>query len=351
MRYFCVEINGERRFDLETTSQDFASCHAYHIWLKRKFPGQSIIVNKPGSAYFRRRWGEEDLGESRVVSSSVANPSTGVREADDGEYSDEERHEINSCEDDFPRSAANQRPLGRLLEEISWEGGKCTRFRQAGRGLENVLTTEVFQSIDLLPRSLFLAKIIENCKGGATVARQKLIADAENVRITVLPGNTYLCPTQQNFASRIGVQPDVLIESQNIYCFVEAKRIKGQPSFQPEQLARQFVVACRDAGDRVPILLLVLPGAPPVKIGRYHKEVYDAIADELDIVVQKTEGLAITAEGLNKVIDKSVIWTTWESIASVIADETTRLSDDASPVISTIQRVARYATNAIQWHC
>ncbi len=47
--------------------------------------------------------------------------------------------------------------LGRLLEELSWEGhGRIkTAYRTGGRGQENVLAAEVLMPLDFLPRSQF----------------------------------------------------------------------------------------------------------------------------------------------------------------------------------------------------
>ena len=50
---------------------------------------------------------------------------------------------------------------GRLLEEISWEGN-ARRYRRGGQGRENVLTAEVFQILDFLPRDRFLGEVIRS---------------------------------------------------------------------------------------------------------------------------------------------------------------------------------------------
>ncbi|MBE9020222.1 hypothetical protein IQ272_29640 [Chroococcidiopsidales cyanobacterium LEGE 13417] len=44
----------------------------------------------------------------------------------------------------------NSSVLGRLLEELSWVGSTIGSYRTGGRGLENVLTAEVFQALDFL---------------------------------------------------------------------------------------------------------------------------------------------------------------------------------------------------------
>jgi len=75
-------------------------------------------------------------------------------------------------------------PIGRLLEEISWEGN-ARKYRQGGKGFENVLTAEVFQALDFLPRSSFLGRIIATLEGGDSETLRLpgvLTAQLKNVR-------------------------------------------------------------------------------------------------------------------------------------------------------------------------
>jgi len=78
--------------------------------------------------------------------------------------------------------------IARLLEELSW-GGKqgADRLRGGGRYLENVLTAEVLQALDFLPRNAFLAQIFR-AASGADLARERHAAAAEDATVTVLPG-------------------------------------------------------------------------------------------------------------------------------------------------------------------
>jgi hypothetical protein len=48
--------------------------------------------------------------------------------------------------------------IGRLLEEISWQGAQIKGYRGGGVGFENVLTIEIFQALDFLPPLSFLAR-------------------------------------------------------------------------------------------------------------------------------------------------------------------------------------------------
>lgn len=65
MRVFRVEINGVRRRDLDSPAIDFPTCRDYHIWLSENgFPPveYSIIVHKPGSVWFHKKYGEATSG-------------------------------------------------------------------------------------------------------------------------------------------------------------------------------------------------------------------------------------------------------------------------------------------------
>ena len=69
------------------------------------------------------------------------------------------------CGHQFPvRPLVNDSPVGRLLEEISWEGN-ARPYRHGGRGRENVLTTEVFALLDWLPRQAFLGAVLAAAHG------------------------------------------------------------------------------------------------------------------------------------------------------------------------------------------
>ena len=148
---------------------------------------------------------------------------------------------------------ANMSALGRLLEEISWEGARVRGYRQGGRGLENVLTTEVFMLLDFLPRDRFFAPIIR-AASGAEATLDRIASEADSANIQLLPGDVTLMP------AGINVQPDATITTTTCSVLVEAKRIKAS-AFQPEQLAREYLALLQEVTKRTPLLLLVLGSA------------------------------------------------------------------------------------------
>ncbi|MGH3623460.1 MAG: hypothetical protein ACRDQ5_16960 [Sciscionella sp.] len=79
----------------------------------------------------------------------------------------------------------NASVIGRLLGEVSWDGASVRRYRQGGRGLENVLTAEVLMALDCLPRERFLGAVIEAAHG-ADLARRRLVEDVEDTEIVLL---------------------------------------------------------------------------------------------------------------------------------------------------------------------
>lgn len=81
----------------------------------------------------------------------------------------------------------NSSIIGRLLDEISWEGN-AKKYRGGGRGKENVLTAEVFYPLNILPRARFLGQVIAGARGAAS-ARQRVIAEIEHAEVSVLPGD------------------------------------------------------------------------------------------------------------------------------------------------------------------
>ena len=79
--------------------------------------------------------------------------------------------------------------IGHLLEELSWSGRKIKEIRGGGRGIENVLTAEVLQALDFLPRTAFLGAVLRETHGGATLLKDTLLAEIEQASVTVLPGS------------------------------------------------------------------------------------------------------------------------------------------------------------------
>lgn len=86
----------------------------------------------------------------------------------------------------------NRSIIGSLLSKISWEGSKVTRYRNGGQGLENVLTTEVFQILYFLPRTFFLGEIIKNLHTNNKKAVNDLYETIEDSDFDLFPGNYYL---------------------------------------------------------------------------------------------------------------------------------------------------------------
>ena len=77
--------------------------------------------------------------------------------------------------------------IRQLLDEISWEGN-ASEYRHGGLGLENVLTAEVFQALNFLPREQFLRQVFRSARG-ATTGCQIAATHAEESTVEILPGD------------------------------------------------------------------------------------------------------------------------------------------------------------------
>lgn len=235
----------------------------------------------------------------------------------------------------------NSSIVGRLLDEISWEGN-ARRYRGGGRGKENVLTAEVLSPLDFLPRALFLGEVIAGAHG-ADAARQLVVQEVETATLSFLPGDVSLAN------STIRVQPDAVLTSASCYAFVEAKR--SRPSrFKSEQLARELIATVQQAGDRVPLFLVILGSPPPVLVdkipGRVHLE--DAISQRLDSVEAWPD--ARQRVELIESIPDVLAWTTWSDIRGVLAANRCRFSTAPDSVAASVTRLSDAAIRAIDWH-
>jgi len=234
-----------------------------------------------------------------------------------------------------------------LLEEISWEGN-ARRYREGGRGFENVLTAEVFQALDFLPRGEFFGRLVASVVG-APDAVKKLSVEAEQLAFSLLPGDISLAESPAA-ASQLCVQPDGVIESPSVYCLLEAKRIK-RGAFQPEQLAREYLAVVQEAGQRSPLLLLVLPGPPPVAVtGHGRLDLHNAIAKCLKPVLARCEHEFPAAEELLRNVGSVVAYTTWPVVEQSIKAGLQASSFTNPSVEASVTRIANSALAAIKWH-
>ena len=209
--------------------------------------------------------------------------------------------------------------IGRLMEVVSWHGTTIRNFRGRGTGKEDVITTEVFQALDLLPRSQFLAAVLEACEGSAVEARQLLVDEAEGLRVEAHADRFHLNPTLECHQSAIAVDPDVVLETPEVLGFVEAKRPASAARFQQQQLARQYFVLRREAGSRLSCLILLLGSEPPVRVRGIPGKIDPArdIRESLPAVYDLASAHAESLDSLQDGIEEHLLWITWQRLASV----------------------------------
>lgn len=223
----------------------------------------------------------------------------------------------------------------RLLDELSWEGN-ARRYRDGGLGLENVVTTEVFQALDFLPRQAFLGRVLAGASGAPMVQAQ---ADIEQAVVDLLPGDL----THPDLDIR--AQPDVRIDSPAAFVFVEAKRLR-RSSFQADQLAKELILAAEHARDRHPVLLLVLGAPPPIRVqGHGTLSIEDAVRVGQERISAR-HGRQVAAPNL---LD-TVAWTTWAEIGAQVEAALQTYDNPDESTYNAVARVARTVADALQVH-
>ncbi len=239
--------------------------------------------------------------------------------------------------------------LGRLLNEISWEGN-ARKYRHGGPGLENVLTVEVFQALDFLPRPEFMGRIIRSAEGGSPATLEVLAGQVENLTFSLLEGDINLAEDPPKGKGRVHLQPDGILESPLVYCMLEAKRIK-RGAFQPEQLAREFLTVLKMAGDRTGLLLLVLPAPPPVSVtGHGRLALHEAVARWLPRVLGRAEGEFPHIDELYSRIDSTIAYITWQRISEEVEGALREFSSAHRSVHGSISRLANTVLDALRRH-
>ena len=246
----------------------------------------------------------------------------------------------------------NNSILGSLLREISWVGGSnlAEHYRNGGLGIENVLAAEVLQGLDFLPRQHFLGAVISELSGHILPVREKLMTEIEQISISLLTQHFYLRPSEKSHDTKIDVQPDGFLVSPSIFGLIECKPMK-RSSFGSEQLAREFVIATREARGRLPMLMLILGEEPPVRIeGAGRQAIRNAILDNLEAVRGMTEQHPYSYSELKDMVDTSVAWITWRRISEIVVGQMKTIAAESPSVLASIQRLADAVTGAIERH-
>ncbi|TNB74169.1 hypothetical protein FHJ30_05585 [Arthrobacter sp. BB-1] len=237
--------------------------------------------------------------------------------------------------------------VGKLLEEISWE--KAKDYRAGGQGRENVLTAEVLIGLDFLPRNHFLGAIIRAARG-ADAARNKLATEAEELQMHFLPGDYSISSDGSSNKARLVVQPDAIFETSNTYTLVEAKRIR-YGSFQPEQLAREYIALLSKAGSAAPILFL-LGVTPPLRVkGNGQLEITEAVGRFLGPVLERVGDQSLPSESeLMARIPEVFCWISWSDLDECVREAAATYLAGHPSGDASVQRVASFIHNAIAWH-
>ncbi|GAA1107223.1 hypothetical protein GCM10009630_00120 [Kribbella jejuensis] len=242
-----------------------------------------------------------------------------------------------------PEGLGNSSVLGRLLEEISWEGPRVRGYRDGGRGRENVLTAEVLGTLSYLPRSVFLAAVLRNAHG-ADETRELVAAEAEQATFTLLPDESRLSP------NGVVVQPDGVLTTPSCHVLIEAKGL-GRSAFQPEQLAREYVCVLRDAADARPMLLLITASPPPVPVrGHGRLSLEAAVTYHLEDVLARTTGIGASDDDLIARIPATIAWTTWDELGKAVESAPLDLDGVPPTVSGTIHRLRDDLLRALAWH-
>ena len=215
-------------------------------------------------------------------------------------------------------------------------GGDARRYHDGGLGLENVVTTEVFQALDFLPRQAFRGRVLASAAGAPLVLAQ---ADIEQAVVDLLPGDL----THPDLDIR--AQPDVRIDSPTAFVLVEAKRLR-RSSFQADQLAKELILTAEHARDRHPVLLLVLGEPPPIRVqGHGTLSIEDAVRVGQEQISAR-HGRQVAAPNPMD----TVAWTTWAEIGAQVEAALQTYDNPDESTYNAVARVARTVADALQVH-
>lgn len=233
-----------------------------------------------------------------------------------------------------------------LLDELSWEGTGVS-YRGGGAGKENVLTAEVWQALDVLPRRAFLGDVLEKAHRVAQAVSTDEPTPRPLVEAALSRGLEceVLCGDRRSAIGGVRVQPDVLLESPDAVVIVEAKRVRGGV-FQREQIARNALVLDEMRAGRAALLLLVLGSGPPVPVRALgHLTVAEALRVGLDAIRERDPRVP---EPVN--VGVEIAWITWPEISDIVRDANRTFTNGDPDVEDAVRRSAEQIINAVRFH-
>lgn len=239
-----------------------------------------------------------------------------------------------------------------LVHGMSWEGRTVVRkYRDGGKGVEEVLTAEVFQALQFLPRDPFIKQILEAVH--SLDEEQPFSSHSEYKQADFLlspAGRFALRPDESSHQQQMDVQFDAMIRTEESAIFVEAKRI-GRSSFQPEQPARTYLIALRESAPLVPKVLFILGAPPPVAVAKHGKlDIETAVKQTLEEVYAKTQHLRFS---LSEAVDRirgTVGWITWQEISGAVTLANKGFSNADPFVVEAVNRTSRFVSESVKWH-
>ncbi|WP_426766130.1 hypothetical protein ACP3TD_06100 [Pseudarthrobacter sp. 1G09] len=131
---------------------------------------------------------------------------------------------------------------------------------------------------------------------------------------------------------------------------IEAKRIR-YGSFQPEQLAREYITLMSMTGPAIPLLLL-LGVAPPVRVkGNGLLDIPEAVGRFLAPVLDRVSNEKLPSASLLMArLPDVVCWISWPELDDVIRESTATFYSGHPSGDASIQRLAAFVRNAVAWH-
>jgi len=188
--------------------------------------------------------------------------------------------------------------------------------------LEDILTSDVFGLMTYLPYNMLLKQFMELVRMKNPLAGIS-IPDGKPKQINFW--KSFPWPDDIPYLGRNSIEPDVVIEWDNLLIIVEAKFVSPT---DPEELLREYLVGLNEMSKRQEFFLLLINknlSTPEVSEKEGINKI--SIADYIDGRVKE---LKLSSKYSSQKITKSLLWINWQSFYAIgsklldngMADET-----------------------------
>jgi len=176
--------------------------------------------------------------------------------------------------------------------------------------LEDILTSDIFGIMNYVPYEDLLKPFLEKVKSTNKFFELSIPSDAPKYFHF---WKSYLWPDDLPYLKRQSIEPDVVIEWDDLLIFIEAKFVSPT---DPEELLREYLVACYKAQEKKDFYLLLIDKNLSVPV--VNEPASGNKVSIKEYLIHRFKQLALSDKYGSSRINSAFIWSNWQTVYKLI---------------------------------